>query len=38
VIEGAVDVQRIDMPSFNEFLERMKEVAKAMLSAPKEPN
>jgi hypothetical protein len=38
VIEGAVDVQRIDMPSFNEFLERMREVAKAMLSARKDPS
>lgn len=37
VVEGVVDVQRIDMPSFNEFRERMTEVARTMLSGPAEP-
>ena len=37
VSDGRVDVQRIEMPSFNEFRERMVEVAKAMLSGPDDP-
>jgi hypothetical protein len=34
VDEDEVNVQQIDMPSFNEFRERMTEVARAMRSAP----
>lgn len=33
VADGRVDVQRIEMPSFNEFRDRMVEVARAMLSS-----
>jgi hypothetical protein len=33
VLDGRVDVQRIDMPSFEQFRNRMVEVAKAMLSS-----
>lgn len=33
VADGRVDVQRIDMPSYNEFRNRMVEVAKSMLSS-----
>ncbi len=37
VVAGVVDVQRIDMLSFNEFKDRMTKVARAMLSDPAEP-
>lgn len=30
-------VRQIDMPSFNEFRDRLTEVAKALLGAPGEP-
>jgi hypothetical protein len=38
VSNGSVDVQQIDMPSFDEFRQRMSAVAHAMLSAPAEPD
>lgn len=34
VSDGRVDVQRINMPSFNEFRQRMEQVARDMLSTP----
>jgi hypothetical protein len=37
VTAGVIDVHRIDMPSFNEFRERMVEVAEALRSQSATP-